>query len=492
MLTLEHIDKHFGGVQALNDVSVHIAKSEVHVLVGENGAGKSTLGKIIAGVYQADEGRILLDGEPVEFNSPQDAQRHGIAIIFQELDLFPNLTVGENIVVGNLKIEHGGVVDFKKLEEFCQPWLDKVGLTCSYDTLLDSLSISDVQRVAIARALSMEARLIIMDEPTSSLPDDAIEKLLTLIKELRDSGVSIVYVSHKMNELFQIADRITVLRDGSYVGTSVASETNKDELIRDMVGRDISGMTRRAPSTSSEHLLEVQGLSTSHIHDVSFVLNSGDVLGVAGLVGAGRTEIGNALFGLDDIEGGSITLNHTTYRPRSPVHAMASGIMILPEDRKCQGLMMGMSVEDNAVMPVLDQYQTLGTIRREAVKDAVAPLMQRTLVKAASPDIEVNTLSGGNQQKVLLCKCLLPDTEVLFLDEPTRGVDVGAKEDIYSIIEDLAQEGKGIIFVSSELPELLRCCDRIMVMHEGKRVALLNAKDSSQEEIMSYATGHVN
>ncbi|MCF6284534.1 MAG: sugar ABC transporter ATP-binding protein, partial [Candidatus Hydrogenedentes bacterium] len=466
-----------------------IAKGEVHVLVGENGAGKSTLGKIIAGVHRPDEGRVLIDGEPAELTSPLDAQRHGIAIIFQELDLFPNLTVGENIVIGNLQVEHGGVVDFKALAAFCRPWLEKVGLTCSHNTLLDSLSISDVQRVAIARALSMKARLIIMDEPTSSLPDDAIEKLLALICDLRDSGVSVVYVSHKMDELFRIADRITVLRDGSYVGTSLASETNKGELIRDMVGRDISEMTRCTTSMSGAHLLEVNGLTTDGIRDVSFSMRTGDVLGVAGLVGSGRSEIGAALFGLDAIKSGSITLKGQEFCPISPAHAMDAGIMLLPEDRKNMGLMMGMSVEDNAALSIFDRFQTLGVIRGSRLRKTVEPVMRRTLVKAASPQIAVSTLSGGNQQKVLLCKCILPDTDVLFLDEPTRGVDVGAKEDIYGIIEELAQEEKAILFVSSELPELLRCCDRILVMHEGRSVALLNAAETSQEAIMAMATG---
>lgn len=490
MVKLEHIDKHFGGVQALNDVSLDIAKGEVHVLVGENGAGKSTLGKIVAGVHRPDEGRILIDDIPVELSSPLDAQRHGIAIIFQELDLFPNLTVGENIVIGNLHIERGAVVRFQQLEAFCRPWLEKVGLSCRYDTLLETLSISDVQRVAIARALSMKARLIIMDEPTSSLPDDAIDTLLELIRDLRDSGVTVVYISHKIDELFKIGDRITVLRDGSYVGTSLVSETNKDELIRDMVGRDVSGMSRRAASDAGAPLLTVENLTTDSIRDLSFELRAGDVLGVAGLVGAGRSEIGAALFGLDAIRSGRVQIKGRTYTPRSPSHAIDNGIMLLPEDRKNQGLMMGMGVEDNAALSILGEFQTAGVIRSSRVREAVAPVMRRTLLKAASRTISVDTLSGGNQQKVLLCKCVLTGTQILFLDEPTRGVDVRTKEDIYGIVEELAQEGKGIVLVSSELPGLLRCCDRIMVMHEGKCVGLLKASETSREEIMSLATGH--
>ncbi len=494
MLRVENIDKWFGGVHALDDVSLEVREGEVHALMGENGAGKSTLGKIVAGVFPPDGGKIFFDGKPAAIHNPMDAQRLGICIIFQELDLFPNLTVAENVAIGNLHLERGRLVNFGELDRLCRPFLDQVELNVSSRTVLMDLPIGQMQQAAIARALSMNARLIVMDEPTSSLTDDAVENLFRLIRKLKESGVSIVFVSHKLEEIFQIADRITVLRDGRMAGTREASETSPEELIRLMVGRDVTDTRREGEGRTDKVLLSVRDLTTEKLREVTFDLHEGEVFGVAGLVGAGRSEIGAALFGLDRVLSGEIHLADAAkgdlreIRPRSPRDAMRLGLGLLPEDRKTQGLMMQMGVRENASMSALSQFQKAGVIMKSSEAEAVEAVNRRTAVRSASPEAEVSSLSGGNQQKVLLSRWLLVDPDVIFLDDPTRGIDVGAKQDVYGIIEELARGGKGVILVSSELPELLRCCDRIMVLHDGRNMGILEARDATQEKIMALAT----
>jgi ABC-type sugar transport system ATPase subunit len=488
LLQAERIDKHYGGVHALDRVDFDVAVGEVHALVGENGAGKSTLGKIVAGVVRPDSGRLRLDGHDVTIPRPVDAQRLGISIIFQELDLFPNLTVAENIAIRNLHVERGQAVRMRKLARDVRPFMEQVGLTCPPHTLLESLPIGQMQLTAVARSLSMNARLIVMDEPTSSLEGEAVDTLFDLIRKLRDTGVSIIYVSHKMDEIFRIADRITVLRDGRRIDTKAASETDVDDVIRMMVGRDVSDVQRRRDRERGEVLLSVRNLTTAAVRGVSFDLRAGEVLGIAGLAGAGRSEIGAALFGLDPIQEGEVAVHGRRVHARSPRRAMRAGLGLLPEDRKLQGLMMDMSVKHNATMSILGRLQTGGFIHPRAETRAIGPVHKRILLKAASPDVPVHTLSGGNQQKVLLSRWLLVNPDVIFLDDPTRGIDVGAKQDIYGVIEELADDGKGVIFVSSELPELLRCCDRILVLHEGEPAGILDAADATQETIMALAT----
>lgn len=488
LLRAESIHKRFGGVIALDCVSLEVAAGEVHALIGENGAGKSTLGKIIAGVVPQDEGEIYFRGERVHIGHPLDAQRLGISIIFQELDLFPELTVAENIAIGNLHVESGQRVDFQQLDSYCRTLLDQVELHCPSSTVLNNLAIGQMQKVAIARALSMESALIVMDEPTSALPDEAVDVLFNLIRKLKDSGVAIIFVSHKMKEIFEVADRITVLRDGGYVGTRKAEETDKGELIKMMVGRDISHIAEAPSHLTDEVILSADRLTTDFLRDITFELHRGEVLGIAGLVGAGRSEIGAALFGLDPLKSGTITLHGNPLKISDPQTAIHRGIGLLPEDRKLQGLMMEMSVKENASISILPGLNTGGFIREREELNRVNMVHNRIALKAASPEITVNTLSGGNQQKVLLSRWLLVDPEVYFLDDPTRGIDVGAKEDIYQIIEQLAAEGKGVIFVSSELPELLRCCDRIMVLHEGESMGVYHREETTQEKIMALAT----
>ncbi|MCX7049676.1 MAG: sugar ABC transporter ATP-binding protein [Candidatus Sumerlaeota bacterium] len=492
LLEVQDIEKHYDGVYALQKVRFEVAAGETHALIGENGAGKSTLAKIVAGVVKPDAGRIFFDGRAAAIHHPLDAQKLGIGIIFQELDLFQNLTVAENIAICNAKTERGQYVNFAAMERFCQPFMDQVGLRCPPGARLGDLPVGQMQLTAIARALSMDARLILMDEPTSALTDDDVERLFSLIRALTAKGVSIVYVSHKMQEIFRISDRITVLRDGQYIGTLKTSETGADEIITMMVGRELKDSARNVSHRGAQTLLSVKNLSTAKLADISFDLYAGEVLGIAGLVGAGRSELGAALFGLDPVTGGRIELEGRPLAPGSAREAMAGGIGLLPEDRKLQGLMMRMSVKENTTIAMLPRLATGGFIRQGAEMESARRVLERSAIKTSSYDAPVSSLSGGNQQKALLGRWLLVDPKVLFLDDPTRGIDVGAKRDIYGIIEELAARGKGVILVSSELPELLRCCDRIMVLHDGRNMGIVDARETTQEQIMALATAHEN
>jgi ABC-type sugar transport system ATPase subunit len=493
LLRAEGIGKHYGGVTALRGASFALGAGETHALVGENGAGKSTLAKILAGSVRADAGRILIDESAVQIRNPLEAQRLGIGIIYQELDLFPNLTIGENIVIGNLKFPESWLVDFAKVEAFCRPFLAQAGLERDPGELVAALPIGQAQLVAVARALSMRARVILMDEPTSSLGEDAAERLFQTIANLKRDGVSIVYVSHKMEEIFRVCGRATVLRDGETVGTIELSGATPQTLIRMMVGRELTAAA--APPAGAgqadpvQPLLSVKGLTTRKLRDVSFDLRPGEVLGLAGLVGAGRSELGAALFGLDRVLGGEIRLRGAPVTPRSPAAAMRLGIGLLPEDRKLQGLMMQMSAPENSVLAgggALRRFGLLSAVRERA---AVEPLYRRLGLRPGSWSAPVAALSGGNQQKALLARWLLADPGVLFLDDPARGIDVGAKQDIYRIIAELAAAGKGVILASSELPELLRCADRILVLAEGRVTASFPTAQATQERIMAAATG---
>jgi ABC-type sugar transport system ATPase subunit len=453
LLSATHVSKHYGGVSALRNASFSLRRGEVHALIGENGAGKSTLARILAGVTRSNSAEISVGGERAEIRNPLDAQRLGISIIHQELDLFPSLTAGENITLGNLCF-HGG-----STEAFCRPFLDQVGLGCGVRRVLETLSIGERQLLAIARALSMNARIILMDEPTSSLFDDAVERLFGLIAGLKRRGVAVVYVSHKMDEIFRICDRLTVLRDGETIATREVAESSAGEVIRLMVGRVLDTAGRREPRKRGPVLLEVR------LPGISFELRRGEVLGVAGLVGSGRSELGAELYRL--------------HRGR---------VGLLPEDRRTQGLMPDMSVLENATLGVLDRLQRFGFIRRREERSELSAVARRLSLACPSLDAAVSTLSGGNQQKVLLARWLLRDPEVLFLDDPTRGIDLAAKLDVYAVIDRLAEAGKGIILVSSELPELLRCADRILVLNNRRLAAVYDARDATQEEIMAAAT----
>jgi len=458
VLEAEGITKHYGGVYALKGARLEVRAGEVHALMGENGAGKSTLARIIAGSTARDGGTISIDGEPVEISHPLDAQRLGIAIIYQELDLFPSLTVRENLLIGN--------------ERFSPDVLTRVGLACDLRQPVSSLPISQRQLLAIARALSRNARILLMDEPTSSLSGDSAERLFALIGELKRSGVAIVYVSHKMDEIFRLADRATVLRDGETIGTVEIASTTADELIRMMVGRELkaAARTRRA---AGEVALRVTALTTRKLKDVSFELRRGEVLGIAGLVGSGRSELGAALYGLDRVTSGAIEAR--------------GEVGLVPEDRRGQGLRMQMSVIESGTLGVLGHVSRFGFVNRRRELEALSSVTRRVNLSAPSVDSPVSQLSGGNQQKVLLARWLLVRPGILFLDDPTRGIDVGAKEDVYRMIDELAASGTAVILVSSELPELLRCADRILVLREGRVAAQFLAAEATQEKIMREA-----
>jgi len=495
LLRAEGISKRYGGVHALKNASLALHAGEAHALVGENGAGKSTLAKILAGAVRADAGSILIDGKPASIRNPVDAQRLGIGIIYQELDLFPHLTIGENIVVGNLNFPEGAWVDFRKVDAFCRPFLDRVGLRRDSRQMVAELPIGQAQLVALARALSMRARVILMDEPTSSLAEDAAERLFQTIRELKQSGVSIVYVSHKMDEIFRVCDRATVLRDGETVDTLELPKTTPGALVRMMVsGLDVGQVgnlrggwqpprgpiANRPAGFQPAPLLSVTNLTTRKLRGVSFDLRAGQVLGIAGLVGAGRSELGAALFGLDRVHAGAIRLRGIPVRLRSPAAAIRHGIGLVPEDRKRQGLMMDMSVLENGAM-------ASRSVERE--RRALEPLFRQLSLHCPSYSAPVGWLSGGNQQKTLLARWLLVNPDILFMDDPARGIDVGAKQDIYRIVAELAAAGKGVLLASSELPELLRCCHRILVLADGRVAATYTAAEATPERIMAAATG---
>jgi ABC-type sugar transport system ATPase subunit len=485
LLEARNISKRFQGTQALWNVSFSLDRGEVHALMGENGAGKSTLAKILAGVVIADEGELFLSGESVVIDHPLRAQALGIGIVFQELDLFPHLTIAENLAIANPAAREKVIVRKRNLSAWCSTFLAKVRLDVLPNTLLRNLAIGQIQRVAIARALSLNSRVLLLDEPTSSLTEDGVQSLFELIAHLKRDGVSFVYVSHKMAEVRQIADRVTVLRDGRLVGTRNASDLTSEELITMMVGRKLDRHERRDRGCRPNVVLDVQNLTTVFLSNINFTLRAGEVLGVAGLVGAGRSELGATLFGLRARTSGQVQFNGHPFSPNSPAQAIREGMCLLPEDRRWQGIFPKMSVRENASIVVLRRWGS-GRFRIEAQRVAE---FQKKLAVSSSPDVRIASLSGGNQQKIILARWLLAEPVVLFLDDATRGIDVAAKEQIYTIIDELASSGKGVILVSSELPELWRCCDRILVLREGRQAGIVTTADSSQEEVLGLATG---
>ena len=491
LLLARGITKDFGAARALDSACFELNAGEIHALVGENGAGKSTLARILSGSISADSAEISLDGEPVSLDHPLNAQRLGIGIIHQELDLFPHLTVGENLIIGNLQFAEGALVNPEAIEGFCRPFLEQVGLTLDTGRWVASLTIAEQQLVAIARVLSMKCRILFMDEPTSALTDDAAERLFDVMGRLKSRGVSIVYVSHKMEEIFRLCDRLTVLRDGCTVGASETAATTPAAVIRMMVGRNVEAAHRRTDGVSDSVVLSVAHLTTHKLRDVSFELHRGEVLGVAGLLGAGRSELGAALFGLDPIRQGSIHLNGKRFVPKRPALAVRAGLGLVPEDRRLQGLMLHMSVLENSTLSVLPRLSRLGVLNGAREKRLFDPIAKRLRLKCASSDVPVGALSGGNQQKALLARLVLVDAGILFLDDPARGVDVAAKEDIYALIQELTASGKSIILASSELTELLRCADRIMVLQNGRVGGTFPADSATQESIMTAAI-HAN
>jgi ribose transport system ATP-binding protein len=492
LISVQKLCKSFPGVRALHDVQFELVAGEVHALMGENGAGKSTMMKVLAGVYTRDSGDILYNGQPVDFTGPRDAQAAGIGIIHQELYLMGHLTVAQNMFIGREPRRALGLfLDEDRLNRQATQILDHMSLKLDPRTPVGTLTVAKQQMVEIAKALSFNSRVLIMDEPTAALNNAEIAELFKMIRELKSRGVGIVYISHKMDELKQISDRVTILRDGEYVATVPTATTSIETIIGMMVGRTLTDTARVTGSASiGDVVLEVRGLNCGPlVRDVNFKLHKGEILGFAGLMGAGRTEVARAIFGADAPSSGDVRVNGRKVAIRTPQQAVALGIGYLSEDRKRFGLVTGMDVESNVVMSNLANFLVLGFIlRKQSIRETARRFIQLLNIRTPSPTQEVRLLSGGNQQKIVIAKWLSRDCDILFFDEPTRGIDVGAKSEIYKLLRALADQGKAIVMISSELPEILRMSDRIVVMCEGRITGELSPEEASQERIMQLAT----
>jgi ribose transport system ATP-binding protein len=491
LISVQQLCKSFPGVRALHDVRFELDAGEVHALMGENGAGKSTLMKILAGVYTKDSGEIRYNGERVDFSSPREAQAAGIGIIHQELQLMNHLTAAENIFIGREpKKAFGLLLDDDKLNRQAAELLSHMNLKLDPRTVVGGLTVARQQMVEIAKALSFNSRVLIMDEPTAALNNAEIAELFKMIRELKARGVGIIYISHKMDELKQISDRVTVLRDGEYVATVPTANTGIETIIGMMVGRTLSDERVEGAAPAGDIALEARNLNCGPlVRDVSFILRKGEILGFAGLMGAGRTEVARAIFGADALQSGDILVNGRKVSIRTPRHAVANGIGYLSEDRKRFGLATGMDVESNVVMSNLTKYLAMHLfLRKRAIRGTASRFIRLLNIRTPSPAQQVRLLSGGNQQKIVVAKWLDRDCDILFFDEPTRGIDIGAKNEIYKLLRSLADQGKAIVMISSELPEVLRMSDRIVVMCEGRITGELLPQQATQERIMQLAT----
>lgn len=487
LLEMKHIHKKFPGVYALNDVSLQLRAGEVHALLGENGAGKSTLIKVLGGIYSKDQGEILVNGNPAEIASVIQAREAGISIIHQELVLVPYLSVAENIFLGREICRGNHMIDKDAMLEETQKALDEFGLKLDPAAMIADLNIAQQQMVEIVKAVSFDAKIIVMDEPTSSLSDKEVDALFVNIRKLTARGIGIIYISHRMSELPQIADRVTVLRDGQYIATKEVATTTNDELVALMVGRNLDNYYTRTFNDCKDVVLDVQNISTNKIHDVSFQLKRGEILGFAGLVGAGRSETMQAIFGLDKITKGSVKLNGVDLTGKKSEEILNAGISLVPEDRKNEGIFPGMSISFNMTLKVLREFIRGIGVDTKKEKEIVSRYFKALSVKAPDTETKIASLSGGNQQKVIIGSWLASDPQVLILDEPTRGIDVGSKSEIYAIMNELAKKGVSILMVSSELPEILNMSDRVIVMGEGTVRGELDRSEATQEKIMQYA-----
>jgi ribose transport system ATP-binding protein len=496
LLRMEGIYKSFPGVQALSDCKFDLRSGEVHALVGENGAGKSTMMKILGGIYDKDAGHIYLDDKEVNITSPHMAQELGISIIHQELNLMPHLTVAQNVFIGReprSKIPFA--LDDKLANQQTERVLNMLNLKLAPTMKVSDLTVAKQQMVEIARALSFNAKILIMDEPTAALTETEIEELFRIIKHLREKGVGIVHISHRLEELKLISDRVTVMRDGKYIDTLQTQDTTIDQIISLMVGRTIFETAPELPEVPSKQVvLEVRNLNRGKaLRDVNFSLMKGEILGFAGLMGAGRTEVARAIFGADEYDSGEIYIKGQRVHIRSPRDAVTCGVGYLSEDRKRYGLALGMDVKENVVLSAMKEFLNwFGWVDFKKAGIRGQEVIKALNIKTPSLEQKVKFLSGGNQQKVVIGKWLTANTDILIFDEPTRGIDVGAKSEIYKLLNDLARQGKAIIMISSELPEILRMSHRVVVMCEGRVTGILNAKEASQENIMKFATMRSN
>lgn len=488
ILQMLDIDKRFTGVHALKKVKLELIRGEIHALVGENGAGKSTLMKVLTGIYMADEGRIIYNGKEVHFNGPKDAQEAGVSIVHQELNLMNHLTAAQNIFIG--RESKGFFLHDQGINEQSKKLFERLGINISPTDKIGSLTVGKQQMVEIAKAISFESSVLVLDEPTAALTESEIRELFKVMNSLRDKGVTMIYISHRMDEIMEITDRITVMRDGEYITTLKTRETDLDDIIHAMVGRTIyeepKVVSNVKPGTPV--VLEVKNLRSRDVKDVSFQLHKGEILGLAGLMGAGRTEVARLIFGADPQQSGDIIKNGKPITIRTPQDAVAAGIGYLSEDRKRFGLAVGLSVSHNSVLADLENFTKLGFTDEPKIENITKQYVSRINIKTPSIYQLIRNLSGGNQQKVIIAKWLIRECDVLIFDEPTRGIDVGAKSEIYKLMNDLAAEGKSIIMISSELQEVLRMSDRVACMCEGRLTKILDIQDASQEVIMKYAT----
>ncbi len=489
LLEMRNITKDFPGVKALDNVSFSLKSGEVHAIAGENGAGKSTLIKILAGAERMTSGEILISGKKVDIAGPLQAKKLGISVIYQEFDLIPHLSVAENIFLGR-EPRKGLFIDWMRLYAQATRALEHLGIALNVRAPVEKLSVAQKQMTEITKAVSTDAHIIIMDEPSATLTLRELVHLFDLVRTLKDRGVSVIYISHRLEELFDIADRVTVLRDGRLVITSPVNEITRDKLVKHMVGRDLTrDYPRRAHALGKEILL-VNSLSRGgSIDNISFSMHEGEILGITGLVGSGRTEIARAIFGADTIDAGEILVAGEKVDIRNPRDAIRAGISLATEDRKEQGLVLGMSVRENITLANLDALSKRGFVNRRSETAEALRLVESLAIKTPGLEQRVRNLSGGNQQKVVLAKWLFTDSKVVIFDEPTRGIDVGAKQELYRLMNDLARQGVGIVMISSELPEVLGMSDRILVIREGKIRAELSREEATQEIIMGYATG---
>lgn len=486
ILRMENISKSFPGVKALDDVSLKAYEGEVMALLGENGAGKSTLMKILSGVYTKDSGRILLNGEEINVLNPRDAAEKGIAIIHQELNLIPNLTVYENIFLGREKVNSYKVLKKDCMIDESKKLLERLRVDIDPTLRVNEISIAKQQMVEIARALSLNASVIVMDEPTDTLTDKEVDSLFDVIRELKTENKAIVYISHRLKEVFEICDRATVLRDGKLIDERMISDLDEDEIIKLMVGRTLDEQFPYLMTQVSENVLEVINLTNKYVKNISFSLKKGEVLGISGLVGAGRSELGKTIFGLYPIDEGEILLEGKKVEFKSPKEAIENGIMYVSEDRKSEGLVLSMDVKSNITLSSLDKFKRAIGLDKKKEERVTQEYREKIKIKTPSLTQKVKNLSGGNQQKVAIAKSLLTEPKVLILDEPTRGIDVGAKREIYDLLNAIKKEGHCVIMISSEMPEILGMSDRIIVMHEGVVKGEFTREEATSEKIMNY------
>lgn len=489
IVELNHIQKSFPGVKALDDVSFRLNAGEVLALLGENGAGKSTLMKVLSGVYTKDSGDITIFGKSYEHITPKLAQELGIVIIHQELQMCSHLTVAENIFLGREKTKNG-ILSNREMNEKAKEILEWLKIDLNPKTVVSNLPVSKQQMVEIAKALSMNAKILIMDEPTSALTSKEIDELFLIIKQLKKQGCGIVYISHRLEELEHIVDRVTIMRDGKYITSMNFHETTMEEMIAHMVGREIKEKFPKVKTERGNKILEVKNVSAgSLVKDISFDVYEGETLGIAGLMGAGRTELTRVIFGIDPMDSGTLILDGKELSIRCPMDAISAGIVLAPEDRKKDGLCVGLSIKDNVALPNMDMLcNSLGVVNKKKEREMTKQAIQNLKIKTASDEVNAGTLSGGNQQKVVIGKWLARQSRIVIFDEPTRGIDVAAKVEIYHLINELKKSGIGVIVISSEMPEILGVSDRILVMCDGRLTGEMQAEEATQDKILTYAT----